>query len=82
MIDPIEDILAPTVVERTMGIYASFGDRDHSDIVQTRRALTRYIFTLIGGGLTNDERLTVAGLIYLKQLERDRRAAGRRPCKS
>jgi hypothetical protein len=73
MTDPIEDILAPAVVERALGIYDSFRDRPHVDIVQARKALTRHIFDLIGAGETDDHQLTVSGLTYLKGLERGRR---------
>ena len=74
MTDPFEQILAPAVVERAMSIYESFGDRQHADIVQARKALTRHVFGLICGGETSPERLTVSGLAYLKQLERERQA--------
>jgi hypothetical protein len=74
MTDPLEDILAPAVVERALSIYESFGDRRRVDIVQARKALTRHVFGLIGAGETSDHRLTVSGLAYLKQLERQRHA--------
>jgi hypothetical protein len=72
MTDPLEDILAPAVVERALSIYESFTDRRHVDIVQARKALTRHIFDLIGNGETSDHQLTVSGLAYLKELERER----------
>jgi hypothetical protein len=78
MTDPIEEILAPAVVERALSIYESFSERQHADIVQARKALTRHVFGLICGGETSGQRLTVSGLAYLKQLERERQAAGRR----
>jgi hypothetical protein len=71
MTDFLEDILAPAVVERAMSIYESFKDRPHIDIVQARKALTRRIFELIGSGEINDHQLTVSGLAYLKELERE-----------
>jgi hypothetical protein len=72
MTDPLEDILAPAVVERALGIYDSFRDRRHIDIVQARKALTRHIFELIGAGETSNHQLTLSGLTYLKDLERGR----------
>jgi hypothetical protein len=69
MTDPIEDILAPTVIERSMSIFESFKDRDHADIVQARKALTQHVFGLIGSGQTDEKRLVVAALTYLKSLE-------------
>jgi hypothetical protein len=80
MIDPLEDILAPAVVERALSIYESFKDRPHVDIVQARKALTRRIFELIGSGETNDHQLTVSALAYLKELEREHHPV-RRPCR-
>jgi hypothetical protein len=78
MTDPLEDILAPAVVERALSIYESFSDRQRADIVQTRKALTRHVFGLIGSGETSGHRLTVSGLAYLKQLERERQAGRHR----
>ena len=66
--------LAPAVVERAMTIFESFKDRQQVDVVQAWKALTRYVFQLIAEGQTDEERLTVSGLTYLKQLERDRQA--------
>ena len=79
MTDPLEDILAPAVVERALSIYESFRDRRHIDIVQARKALTRHIFELIGTGETSDHQLTVLGLTYLKELERERQGRKREP---
>jgi hypothetical protein len=79
MTDPVQDLLAPAVVERALSIYESFSERQHADIVQARKALTRHVFGLISGGETSGQRLTVSGLAYLKQLERERRAARPRP---
>ena len=53
MTDPLEQILAPAVVERAMSIYESFRDRQHADIVQARKALTRHVYGLICGGETS-----------------------------
>lgn len=74
MVDPLEDILAPAVVERALSIFESFKDRRHTDVVQARKALTQYVFQLIGSGQTDEKSLTVSGLTYLKQLERNREA--------
>jgi hypothetical protein len=40
--------------------------------VQARKALTQYVFQLIGSSQTDEKSLTVSGLTYLKQLERNR----------
>jgi hypothetical protein len=53
------------VVERAMSIFESFKDRQHIDVVQARKALTQYVFQLIGLGETDEKTLTVSGLTYL-----------------
>jgi hypothetical protein len=75
MTDPLEDILAPVVVERALSIFESFKDRQHVDLVQARKALTQYVFQLIGAGQTDEKSLTVSDHTYLKRLERDREAS-------
>jgi hypothetical protein len=74
MTDPVEEILVPHVVERAMTIYENFSDRQHADIVQARKALTRHVYGLICSGETSSQRLTVSGLAHLKQLEKERQA--------
>ena len=69
MVDPIEDILAPAVIERAMSVFESFKDRDHVDVVQARKALTQHVFGLIGSGQTDHQQLVVSALTYLKSLE-------------
>lgn len=49
MIDPIEDVLAPTVIERALSVFGSFKDRARVDLVQARKALTPHAFDLILG---------------------------------
>jgi hypothetical protein len=71
--DLIEDVLAPTVIERAMSVFESLKDRDHGEIVQARKTLTPHVFGLIASGQTDEERLLVSALIFLKSLEaRDR----------
>ena len=74
MIDPPEDVLAPTVVERATSIYESFRDRQHVDVVQACQVLTQHIFGLVGTGETSGHQLAVSRLAYLKALERQRQA--------
>jgi hypothetical protein len=69
MSDPIEEVLAPSVIERAMTIFESLKERGHCEIVQARQALTDHVFGLIGTGETDEKRLVVAGLTYLKSLE-------------
>jgi hypothetical protein len=76
MTDLIEEVLAPTVIERAMSIFASFRERDHCEIVQARKVLTPHVFGLIEAGQTDEMRLVVSALTYLKSLEA--RAAGQK----
>jgi hypothetical protein len=69
MADPLEDILAPAVIERAMSIFESFRDRDRADVVQARKAVTQHVFGLIGSGQTDDKQLVISALTYLKSLE-------------
>lgn len=69
MIDPIEDVLAPTVIERALSIFGSFKDRARVDVVQARKALTPHVFDLISSGQTDEKQLVISALIYLKSLE-------------
>jgi hypothetical protein len=69
MNDPIEQILAPAVIERAMTVFESFKERDRGQIVQARKALTPHVFGLIGSGQTDEHRLVVLALTYLKSLE-------------
>lgn len=69
MIDPIEDVLAPTVIERALSIFGSFKDRARVDLVQARKSLTPHVFDLISHGQTDEKQLVISALIYLKSLE-------------
>ena len=69
MIDPIEDVLAPTIIERALSIFGSFKDRGQIELVQARKALTPHVFDLISSGQTNEKQLLVSALIFLKSLE-------------
>jgi hypothetical protein len=69
MTDPIEDILAPAVIERALSVFQSFGNCDHCKLVQARKALTPHVFELIGSGQMDEQRLVVSALTYLKSRE-------------
>jgi hypothetical protein len=77
MTDPIEDVLAPAVIERAMSLFESFRERNHCDVVQARKALTPHVFGLIGSGQMDQQRLVVSALTYLKLLETRARTAKR-----
>ena len=69
MLDPIEDVLAPTVIERALSIFGSFKDRAQVELVQARKALTPHVFDLISSGQTDERQLVVSALIFLKLFE-------------
>jgi hypothetical protein len=75
MTDPIEEILAPAVIERAMSVFESLRERNHYEIVQARKALTPHVFELIGTGQKDEQRLVVSALTYLKSLETRAKAA-------
>jgi hypothetical protein len=77
MTDPIEDVLAPAVIERAMSLFESFRERKHCEVVQARKALTPHVFGLIGSGQMDQQRLVVSALTYLKLLEMRARTAKR-----
>jgi hypothetical protein len=77
MTDPLEDVLAPAVIERAMSLFESFRERNHCDVVQARKALTPHVFGLIGSGQMDQQRLVVSALTYLKLLETRARTAKR-----
>jgi hypothetical protein len=70
MTDDLETTVAPSAIERAMSIFEGFRDRDHASLVQARKALTDHIFGQIAAGQTDERRLVVSGLTYLKSLER------------
>ena len=70
MADHLETIVAPAAIERAMSIFEGFKDRDHLGLIQARKALTDHIFGQIAAGQTDEQRLVVSGLTYLKSLER------------
>jgi hypothetical protein len=70
MTDPMEEIVAPSAVERAMSVFEQFKDRDHCELIQARKALREYIYGQVAKGETDERRLVVSGLTRLKQLEK------------
>jgi hypothetical protein len=70
MTDVLETTVAPAAIERALTIFERFRERDHANLVQTRKALTEHIFGLIATGKTDEQRLVVSGLTHLKSIER------------
>ena len=77
MVDPLEDVLVPVVVEKAMALFESFRDRDRAETVQARKAVTEYVYGLMGQGNTDEKRLLVSALTYLKSSDLRRKAASR-----
>ena len=70
MTDPVEEIVAPAAIERAISIFEQLQERDHCALVQARKALREHVYGLISKGETDEQRLVVAGLAHLKELER------------
>lgn len=70
MADNLETTVAPSAIEKAMSIFEKFKERDHAALVQARKALTDHIFGQVAAGKTDEQRLVVSGLTYLKSLER------------
>jgi hypothetical protein len=77
MDDNVEASIAPAAIERAMGIFEKFKDRDHTDLVQARKALTDHIFGQVAAGQTDEQKLVVSGLAHLKSVERMAQASRR-----
>ena len=59
---------ASAAIRRTMEAFELVRDRNPAEVAHARRALTRHVEQLVASGETDEERLAVAGLIYLKSL--------------
>ena len=71
MDDPVEEIVAPAAIERALGIYRQLQERDQSVMLQVRKILTQHIYGMVDKGESNEQRLTVGGLVRLKEIEGD-----------
>lgn len=56
-------------VDRALSIYGALADR--SETKGTRERLSRHLMKLYIDGETNEHRLTVHGLSYLQELDRE-----------
>jgi hypothetical protein len=77
MDDNVEASIAPAAIERALGIFEKFRDRDHAALVQARKALTDHIFGQVAAGQTDEQKLVVSGLTHLKSLEKMAEASKR-----
>ena len=59
---------ASAAIRRAMEAFELLRDRNPAELTQARNALTQHIKQLVDSGQTDEERLAVAGLIFLKSL--------------
>jgi hypothetical protein len=50
MDDDVEISVAPAAIERALDIFEKFKDREHTELVQARKALTDHIFGQVAAG--------------------------------
>jgi hypothetical protein len=67
----VEKVIAPAAIERALSIYQQLQERDQSVLLQARKILTQHIYGMVDQGESDEQRLTVSGLIHLKAIERD-----------
>ena len=68
----VEEVAAPATIERALLVYQQLKERDSSVLSQARKLATQHIYGMVDRGECNEQRLTVAGLVRLKAVERDR----------
>ena len=59
---------ASAAIRRAMEAFELVRDRNPAEVAHARDVLTRHVEQLVASGETDEERLAVAGLIYLKSL--------------
>ncbi len=67
---------ASAAVQRAMEAFELVRDRNPAEVAHARDAVTRHVEQLVASGETDEERLAVAGLIYLKSLPAAGASAG------
>jgi hypothetical protein len=69
--DAVEQVTAPVAIERAVSIYQQLHKREQSVMLQARKILTQHIYGMVDQGESDEQRLTVGGLVHLKAIERD-----------
>jgi hypothetical protein len=59
---------ASAAIQRAMETFELVRDRNPAEVAHARSALKLHIERLVASGETDEERLAVAGIIYLKSL--------------
>jgi len=70
MKDQVHDTIAPAAIERALGIYQQMHESDPVMLADARHTLSRKVGELVSAGETDETRLVVGALTYLKALER------------
>jgi len=69
--DAVEEVIAPTAIERALSVYRQLNEQDQSVVLQARKILSQHIYGMVDQGERDMERLVVGGLSRLKAVERD-----------
>ena len=71
-------------IERALSIYQQLQRCEQSVLLQARKILTQHIYGMVDQGESDEQRLTVGGLVHLKAIERDHgiKSAHARPSKN
>jgi hypothetical protein len=75
MTDHLQDVIAPSAIERALSIYQQMQECDHVTLTQARKTVTDQVYALINTGETDEQKLVVGALTQLKALDRARAAA-------
>lgn len=59
---------ASAAIRRAMEAFELMGHREPAQVAHARGAVTQHVENLVAAGQTDEERLAVAGLVYLKSL--------------
>jgi hypothetical protein len=69
--EAVEEVIAPTAIERALAVYQRLNEHDQSVVLQARKILTQHIYGMVDQGERDMERLVVGGLARIKAIERD-----------
>jgi len=69
--EAVEEVIAPTAIERALSVYQQLNQYDQSVVLQARKILTQHIYGMVDQGERDMQRLVVGGLARLKAVERD-----------
>jgi hypothetical protein len=64
--EAVEEVIAPTAIERALSVYQQLNQYDQSDVLQARTILRQHIYGMVDQGEHDMKRLVVGGLARLK----------------